>query len=169
MSAFEVNSNRPLPDFASRQLISDFGFECERQIYRCLLLSITSTSDSQRISLLQQLFTDLDFFSRPNWITLIDCALKGIVSVNVSEICKCLKLNDTQKAAFLVALTDKTKSCPVAADQLQDIGLNSDLNSFNELTHYIIAQTNADNKALSQKLTKSMTDIIINLLLLNLI
>lgn len=89
-------------------------------------------------------------------MTLIDCALKGIVSVNVSEIYKCLKLNDTQKAAFLVALTDKTKSCPVAADQLEDIGLNSDLNSFNELTHYIIAQTNADNKALSQKLTKSM-------------
>ncbi len=132
------------------------GFECERQIHRSLLLSITSTTDSQRIHLLQQLFADLDPFSRPNWITLIDSALKGIVSIDVSEICKCLKLNDTQRAAFLVAFTEKTKSCPITSDQLEEIGLKCDINNINELTHYIISQTNANNKALCDKFVKSI-------------
>ncbi|CAG2117291.1 unnamed protein product, partial [Medioppia subpectinata] len=107
------------------KLIDKFGFECERHLYRCLVLCITSTSDSQKIVLLQQLFNDLNLFSSPNWLTLIDCSLKGNVATDVSEICKCLKLNDTQRAALLVALTDKTQSCSVATDLLEQLSLSN--------------------------------------------
>ena len=131
---------------------SQFGIECDRQIYRHLLLVITSTKDQQRLTLLHQLFSDLDLFSKPNWTTLVESSLKSLSSINVLELSKCLRLTDAQKTLLLVAFSEQTKlgDC----DKLKE--LHIDINQRSESTHYLLTQTSLDNKDLFEKLKKGI-------------
>ena len=131
---------------------SQFGIECDHQIYRHLLLVITSATDQQRLTLLHQLFSDLDFFSKPNWTTLVESSLKSLSSINVLELSKCLRLTDAQKTLLLVAFSEQTKlgDC----DRLKE--LHIDINQRSESTHYLLTQTSLDNKDLFEKLKKGI-------------
>ncbi|XP_054165262.1 CCR4-NOT transcription complex subunit 1-like [Oppia nitens] len=139
------------------KLKSDFGFECERQIYRCLFTNITSSSDPQRSALLEQLLADLDLFSSANWVTLIKYSVKGLDITNVDNICKCLKLNDTQRTAFQLALIDKSQlTCLNSVDFAEQLSIR-DSTSLNQLTHFNITQTkNFKHKSWSQSLTEDL-------------
>lgn len=77
--------------------------------------------------------------------------------MNVNELVKCLKLNDTQRAALLVAVSEQqTNLCPGISEQLVDSLRSCDISQLNELTHFVLTQHSAENKEIIENLKRSM-------------
>ncbi|RWS10080.1 CCR4-NOT transcription complex subunit 1-like protein, partial [Dinothrombium tinctorium] len=161
--------------------VQKFGFECERHLYRCLFQCVlqTPSNDSNRIALLQQLCSDLgSLFEKPNFVTLVRYALNKSTKVDcdssslekkveesdeqpsnnaslinrINEICKCLKLTETEKFAFFFAF-DEYKCCEREVDFSK-----CQFSTSSELTHYLLTQLYSSNDPLAKSLAEKIAE-----------
>ncbi|RWS29576.1 CCR4-NOT transcription complex subunit 1-like isoform X6 [Leptotrombidium deliense] len=158
------------------QFLEKFGFECERHLYRCLFQSALNTpySDTNRLSLLQQLYSDVgSVFSKTNFVTLVrfslrpaeterntqndDCGINTSLVNTVNEVCKCLKLTETDKFTFFFAFNEY-KCCEQNVDLSQCYFSTS-----SELTHSILTQLYVSADPVAKTIADNIVERVIRI------
>lgn len=110
------------------QFVNNGGFDCERHLYRCLFEALLNTSakDSNRLTLLQQLYSDLgDLFERPNFTSLLRYALEPVL-VHDDEI------SQDQPAQSSARQSQSKQSSAIAFSAYSCSPTSADVNQFRE-------------------------------------